>query len=128
MRIEHVAYNVQDPPAMAAWYVENLGFEIKRSMEKAPQGHFLADGSGTVMIEIYRNPTVDVPDYAAMNPAVLHLAMTSDGVAADFERLVAAGATSVEQPNTVSAGDVVAMLRDPWGLAVQLVKRESPMV
>ena len=30
MRIEHVAFNVPDPLAMARWYVEHLGFEVKR--------------------------------------------------------------------------------------------------
>ena len=128
MKIEHAAYNVQDPPAMAAWYVENLGFTVKRSMDEEPFGHFLADGSGAVMLELYRNPTVEVPDYAAIDPLILHLAFSSDDVAADFARLVEAGGEPVEEPGETDTGDVVAMLRDPWGFAVQLVRRDSPMV
>ncbi len=34
--------------------------------------HFLADGSGRVMLEMYNNPAATVPDYNAMHPLVLH--------------------------------------------------------
>ena len=30
MRVEHVAFNVEDPLAMARWYVDHLGFQVKR--------------------------------------------------------------------------------------------------
>ena len=128
MKIEHAAYVVQDPAATAEWYVKHLGFEIKRAMDVSPFGHFLADGSGAVMLEIYNNPAVRVPDYAAIDPLVLHLALTSDDVPADYARLLAAGATGIEPPRVTSSGDAIAMVRDPWGFAIQLVSRASPMV
>ena len=84
MKIEHAAYVVQDPPATAEWYVKHLGFEIKRAMDVSPFGHFLADGSGIVMLEIYNNPAVDVPDYASIDPLILHLALISEDVPADY--------------------------------------------
>ena len=31
---------------MAAWYVEHLGFTIKRKIDESPFMHFIADGSG----------------------------------------------------------------------------------
>ncbi len=46
----------------------------------------------------------------------------------DMRRLVAAGATHVSGPEVVAGGDEVAMLRDPWGICVQLVKRAQPML
>jgi len=128
MKIEHVAYMVKDPPATAAWYVEHLGFEIKRAMDVSPYGHFLADGSGAVMLEIYNNPAARVPDYAAIDPLVLHLAGTSSLVNADYARLVAAGATGIKPPRQGSSGDTIAMLRDPWGFALQLVTRAEPIM
>ena len=56
MKIEHVAFNVADPVAVAAWYVEYLDMSVVRKLDIAAQTHFLADSSGQVMIEIYNNP------------------------------------------------------------------------
>ena len=123
-----MAINVEDPLAMARWYVEHLGFTVKRHFVDPPYIHFLADDSGTVMIEIYGNPDAPVPPYRETNPLVLHLALVSDDVQADLTRLEAAGATRVGDIQSTPQGDQLAMLQDPWGFAIQLVKRESPMV
>ncbi len=128
MQIEHLGLNVANPLAAAAWYVAHLGFSIRRKLDQAPWTHFLADGSGRVMIEIYSNPQAPLPDYREMNPLVLHLAFTVADVAAERARLLSAGATAVDEVTRTPAGDQLAMLRDPWGLAIQLVKRAKPMV
>lgn len=128
MRIEHVAWLVTDPAAAAAWYVEQLGFTIKRRLDVSPFTHFLADESGRVMIELYRQPHLRTPDYRDSDPLTLHLALISQDVAADRRRLMAAGATPVGEVQTAPAGDTMAMLRDPWGFAIQLVERKEPMV
>ena len=83
MKIEHVAFNVPDPVAAARWYVDHLGFTIKRRFVEPPYGHFLADDSGTVMVELYKRTDAPVPDYPAQHPAVLHLALVSRDVDAD---------------------------------------------
>jgi catechol 2,3-dioxygenase-like lactoylglutathione lyase family enzyme len=128
MRIEHVAFNVADPLAMARWYVDHLGFTVKRRFVEPPYGHFLADDAGNVMIELYARADAPVPDYRAQHPAVLHLALTSREVEADVRRLTAAGATLVGEIDRPASGDVLAFLRDPWGVCLQLVQRAQPMV
>jgi uncharacterized glyoxalase superfamily protein PhnB len=128
VEIEHFAIQVARPQEMAAWYVEHLGFQIKREMQAAPQAHFLADSGGRVMIEIYRNPAAPVPDYRGQSPLIVHLAFTSDDVEADRRRLMAAGATAVGEVERMDNGDVLAMLRDPWGIPIQLAHRGRPMV
>lgn len=128
MRIEHFAYQVADAPAVAQWYCDHLGFTIKRASTGVANTHFLADGSGKVMIEIYNNPTVDVPDYAAMHPLLLHIAFVCDEIDETVEALEAAGATIATPAFVSGLGDSLAMLRDPWGLAIQLCKRANPMV
>ncbi|MCC5830490.1 MAG: VOC family protein [Phycisphaeraceae bacterium] len=127
MKIEHVAFQVADPDAMAAWYVRHVGFTISRHFEAPVPCYFLADSTGAVMIEIYRNAKASIPDYADMDPLHLHLAMVSEDVGGDVNRLVAAGATLLEH-NQLDNGDEVAMLRDPWQLAIQLCRRHRPMV
>lgn len=112
---------------MARWYVEHLGLTIKRRTVDPPYAHFLADDGDTVMIEIYGNRAAPLPDYHQQDPAILHLAFTSNDVAADAKRLVAAGATIVADVHQLG-DDTFAMLRDPWGLPIQLVERGNAMI
>ena len=128
MKIEHTAYQVADPVSVARWYVQHLGLRVKRSLPEPPFMHFLADDGDAVMLEFYNNPAVEVPDYRDLHPFVFHLAFTTDDVAATRHRLLAAGATPEGEVSTTAAGDQMAMLRDPWGLPLQLVKRKEPMI
>jgi glyoxylase I family protein len=127
LNVEHFACNVSDPVAIAAWYVENLGMRIVRQVPAAPFMHFLADASSRVVMEIYRNDTDPIPDYASMHPARFHLAFAADDPDAVGAALVSAGATLVDQ-QTVADGSRLLMLRDPWGLALQLVRRATPLL
>jgi glyoxylase I family protein len=129
MKIEHTAYQVADPVALADWYVEHLGLTIKRAQDTAPFGVFLADDGDAVMLEFYCNPRIPVPDYRTMDPLTLHIAFSVGGdMRHERDRLVAAGAVLVADVQANDVGDTVAMLRDPWGLALQLVKRRQPMI
>jgi glyoxylase I family protein len=127
MKIEHVAFQVADPAAMADWYVEHLHFSVCRSSDQPVVARFIADASGGVMLEIYRNPSVPVPDYGSVDPAVMHVAFVCSDLPATVARLTDAGAALIRGPEVLD-GDELAMLRDPWGLAIQLAKRKSPMV
>jgi glyoxylase I family protein len=127
MKIEHLALNVPDPLNMARWYVEHLGMIVQRRMMEAPWAHFLADDSGTVMLEIYGNEEADALDLPRVAPPALHLAFTSSDPAADGQRLQRAGATIVADVHSMDNGDTFVMLRDPWGVPIQLVRRQTPM-
>lgn len=127
MKIEHVAFNVADPVLVADWYVTHLGLRIVRHIPVPTQTHFLADGSGESALEIYCNPPDEVPDYAAMNPLQFHLAFVSESPVDDSARLIAAGASPVNELKFPDGSHLI-MLRDPWGLALQLCKRATPLV
>ncbi len=126
MKIEHFAFNVADPVAVAAWYCEHCGLRVVRHTPERAQTHFLADG-GSSVIEIYCNPPDAVPDYRSMDPLLLHLALKSPDAAADARRLVAAGATVVDEVR-LPDGSHLVMLRDPWGLPLQLCQRAIPLL
>ena len=119
MKLEHVAYNVAEPQKLMDWWCANLGFT---------QVHpaFIVDSSGKMAMEFYHNETAPIPDYAAMNAMSTHIALLSEDVDADVARLTAAGAVLlnvVHQP-----GFDMALLRDPFGMALQLVKRGTPVL
>jgi len=128
VRFEHVALNVADPIKMAKWYVDNLGMKVLREGPAPINARFLADSGGNMMLELYHNPPDAVPNYAAMDPLLLHVAFMVDDVDATRQKLIAAGATPVGEVTTTPAGDKLAMLRDPWGLAIQFLRRADPML
>jgi catechol 2,3-dioxygenase-like lactoylglutathione lyase family enzyme len=128
LKFEHFGIDVADPVGAARWYVQHLGMKIVRQGEGPVHMHFLADSTGRVMVELYHSPPELVPDYAGQDPQVLHLALATDDLETSVARLVAAGATQVSGPSATPAGDRLAMLRDPWGLALQLTQRATPMV
>ena len=113
MRIEHIGVQEEDPAAAAEWYSELLGFRVKRSGEGPVPVRFRADASGRVMLELYRNPAVELPDHRAMDPLQLHSALVCDNVSETGRTLRAAGASLVSGPKRLSSGDTLAMLRDP---------------
>lgn len=127
MKLEHFALNVSDPLAMTNWYTKHLGLTIVRQKTEPPFTTFLGDDSGQILIEIYNNPVNEVPSYSEMNPLLLHLAFVSQHPQEDKKRLMEAGATSVEDQR-LDDGSELIMLRDPWGLALQLCKRGNPML
>jgi glyoxylase I family protein len=127
MKLEHVALQVADPVAMARWYGEHLGMRVVREGEAPGHARFLADDAGLSVLETYADAR-PLPDYAGMDPGLLHVAFASSDVEADRARLIAAGATPVGDVVVTEAGDHFAMLRDPWGLALQLARRARPLV
>ncbi len=127
MKIEHFAYNVEDPVKMAQWYVDNLGMKIVKQVKEAPYMTFLSDDSDQVMIEIYHNPVDEVPDYRNMNPLIAHLAFVSENPSEDKEWLLKSGASLVSDDH-LDDGTQLVMLRDPWGFPLQLCKRGVPML
>lgn len=108
---------------MAQWYVANLGMRIVRSSDKSPYVTFLAPTGGGTMLELYGNPVGEFLDYGRLHFLTFHIAFNSDDMAHDHARLLAAGATADGDITTTSTGDQLAILRDPWGNAIQLVQR-----
>lgn len=127
MKFEHFAINVPDAQAVSLWYEEHLGLTVKKKMEEAPFMTFLADDSGTVMLEIYSNPKGETLDFKKLHPLAVHLALVSEDPTADRNRLIAAGATEFSD-DTLPDGSHLVMIRDPWGICLQLCKRATPMI
>lgn len=128
MRVEHIAFNVSDPVAVAEWYGKHLGTRVLRQGGGPDFTTFIADESGNVIFEIYLNPPDAVPDYRNMDPLLFHIAWASDDLQATREKMIAAGCTVQADIRETPSGDQLLMMRDPWGLAIQFTKRRTPML
>ena len=128
IRLEHVALNVKDPVKMAEWYCRNLQMKVVKKGPAPVDAHFICDAGANMMLEIYHNPPDAVPDYASMDPLLFHVAFMVDDVKGVREKLIAAGAAPVGEVSTTPTGDEIVILRDPWGVAIQFVKRAEPML
>ena len=126
MKFEHFGMNVPDARAMAAWYVAHCGMSVARGTQAAPWTHFLADSTGRVVMEIYTNLVTATSDHSAQHPLRYHHAFAVADPAADRKRLEAAGATTVSD-DMLPDGSHLVMMRDPWGIPLQLCKRAKPM-
>lgn len=119
MKLEHIGYNVAEPQKVMDWWCANLGF-------KQVHPAFIVDSTGAMAIEFYCNDAAPIPDYAKQSHFTMHIAFLSDDVDAEVKRLEAAGAKLVELVH--KPGLDMAVLRDPFGIAIQFVKRGTPVL
>ena len=125
MTFEHFAINLPDTRATVQWYLTHLGLRIARIRAEDPYTTFLADDTGRVIVELYSNKAAIFPDYASAHPLCFHIAFVSADPLADAKRLIAAGGTPFSE-ETMPDGSVLTMIRDPWGVPLQFVKRGTP--
>lgn len=126
MYMEHIALNIPDALGMANWYVAHAGMVKVRGMGTAPYTHFLADATGRIVFELYTNPDVGLPSYKEAHPMTFHIAFAVADPAATTAALVAAGATEPEETHAPD-GSFLVMMRDPWGIPLQLCRRGTPL-
>lgn len=123
-RIEHVGIIVSEPLAMAQWYCDVLGFTIRLKGETPGKTvAFVTDAPGTTMLELCESPGVESLSGRTNHQLQLHLALESDDPHADADALAAKGAEVIEKNEFPDGGGFMAMVRDPWGHCIQLVKR-----
>ncbi|MEA1786499.1 VOC family protein [Arenibacter sp. GZD96] len=122
MIFEHFAVNVDKVRERVQWYVENIGLKVVSAQPEAPHMTFLADTSGRVVLEVYHRADAPLTDFSQQHPLVFHLAFVSEKAQADSHRLQQQGATFFEEIRKED-GSCLVMLRDPWGMPLQLCQR-----
>jgi catechol 2,3-dioxygenase-like lactoylglutathione lyase family enzyme len=122
MQLEHTAINVPDSDKMAKWYVRHCRLRIVTSVDGPPFTRFLADQTGRTCLEIYTNPAAPIPDYAGQDPLVYHHAFAVSDPEEARDALLQAGAT-LHGEDHLPDGSRLIMMRDPWGIPLQLVRR-----
>lgn len=128
MKLEHIALNVPEPEKMADWYQTHLGMRLaKITPTPTFTAYFLVDDE-TSLLEFYRNPITEPLDFASLHPANLHVAFYADDLEKTVESLVAAGATPLGEKISFPSGVAYYYVRDPWGLALQIINRPTPLL
>lgn len=122
MIFEHFALNVNKIDEIIPWYVEHLGLQVVSEQKEPPFMTFLADSSGRVMMELYHRPDETIPDFSQQHPLTFHVAFVSENADKDRFRLESKGATFVEEVRKEDGSHLI-MLRDPWGMPLQLCQR-----
>jgi hypothetical protein len=127
MVFEHFALNVENPIEVANWYVINLEMKIVKGSVQPPFAHFLADKTGRLAIEIYRNESAEILDLKSKHPLEFHFAFMVKNAEEIKNKLLSAGAKFVEELKPEDGSHLV-MLRDPFGVPLQLCQRGIPMM
>ena len=126
MIFEHFAINVPDPIAIADWYVKNVGLTTVRQQNQAPFMTFLADKTGRVVMELYYRPEQTIMNFGDQHSLTFHFAMETMNAETEKNRLLQVGATLFEEQH-LDDGSHLVMLRDPWGICLQICQRASRM-
>jgi catechol 2,3-dioxygenase-like lactoylglutathione lyase family enzyme len=132
-RFDHVGISVPDLEAATAWYCEAL------RLTAAPpfaipgtdlRGIMLRHSDSGYRIELLHRPSA-VPGLAAASALEAagtwgfgHMCLCVDDVPAEYDRLIAAGATTRMVPSPAPrAGATVSFVADPWGNLIELIDR-----
>lgn len=129
MFIEHIGISVKKPFEMADWYAKNLGCKVlyKFHKDKNSSTVFITDDSCKTVLEILNEPGVEPVCNLLNDSSQLHFAFISESPKKDCERLIKVGATFMGEIKGVP-GSLLLSLCDPWGNAIQLVKREKALL
>lgn len=122
--VEHIGISVESPGEMAGWYRDALGFDIMLSAgDEENEVAFIGDGG--VMLELGR--LRDIPSLSSRinHPLQFHIALRSDDPHRDARYLESKGATFIEECDIRLPGDLLVILKDPWGNTIQLSKRSA---
>lgn len=128
MTIEHIGLSVPAPRSMAEWYCGHLGFRhIRGGGSDSDGAAFIADDVGETVLEIFKLPEVDALPLRDLIPIQLHVAIDCRDPYKTAMALVKHGAEFVgEAPRNTYKGEKY-LIRDPWGLVIQLVNREAKL-
>jgi uncharacterized glyoxalase superfamily protein PhnB len=100
---------------------------IVKGSDKPPFAHFIADKTGRLAIEIYKNDSAKIINFKSKHPLEFHFAFMVKNAEEIKNNLIKAGATLEEELN-LDDGSHLVMLRDPFGVPLQLCQRGVPMM
>lgn len=119
--LEHVAVASPEPPKLAKWYVDTLGFVINY---ESPRTTFVKAPNGS-MIEII-TAEGDRIEQTMKQPGLRHMALEVDQFEATYETLRTKGVEFIDEP-AEKKGVKTVFFKDPEGNILHLIRRETPL-
>lgn len=121
--VEHFGIGADDPEAIAAWYVDTLGFREFFRTDAVPPIIFLQDGGGT-KIEIFpRKAGEGKPAFE--DRTAVHLAIWVEDYEKAVAELEARGVEFMGEAREVFAGGKARFFRDPEGNRLHIIYRPT---
>ena len=119
-----ISLNVADVGASSSWVQQHLGFEVAMAAEGfVSLSH---PDAGFNLVYLATGLPTFKPASAAGHADGVLVVFTVDDVDAEYERLVAAGATVATPVETEPWGERYAQFTDPNGVVYQLVSWVQP--
>ena len=123
-RIEHIGFVISDPCGAADWYAKHLGF-IKLRAAANNSVAFIRDPCSGLIFELIGNPDIHPLEQDLTHPLQVHIALKSNNIMEDRQKLINAGASFVMDCRTDDPDARVCILKDPFGLYLQLAERKD---
>ncbi len=124
-QISGFGINVADLDRSTEFYTRGLGLQEKGKYDLGHMHEVLigSDGDAVSILLIKHTARTEAPDIGTGYEKIV---LACDDVAAVYERALAEGGTSQLEPRTIEQmGLTVAMVRDPDGYLIELVKQTS---
>lgn len=124
--LHHIHLKSHDPKGVADWFGEAFGFQIVIDSERSSGDRLircaLNENRPPFLVISNPMPEQDLPEGRTVPSLGLeHFAITTEDISADLERLGALGAVLLDGPITAPDGTVMAFLRTPGDVRIELV-------
>jgi glyoxylase I family protein len=120
--IEHIGFVINNPWAAADWYQLNLSYTILRKAGDNSVA-FIQEPVTGLILELIGSGDIRPIDKDLSHPLQVHIAIKSDDLDKDKKKLMAAGASFVMDCRTDDPDARVCVLKDPFGLYLQIAQR-----
>jgi hypothetical protein len=128
MKIEHIGILVTAPISIGNWYNEHLGLKIIRQLGTDDDGvTFLQDKETEIVIEFAKLKEIAVVDFNNFDPLQLHIAIECDDPLNLSSKLEKVGATFIGESARADAKNERILVKDPWGITIQLINRKNKL-
>ena len=122
---DHVHLKAPDPKATADWYVRAFGFKIISDAVRPWGDRFLrcetSDGAVVNISSARTDEKMGDPD-ASAHYGLEHMGIKVEDMAVEIPRLTGMGAQLMEGPVDVAGGPIIAFIKAPGGVRVELLQ------
>ena len=122
---DHVHLKAPDPKATADWYVRAFGLKIISDAVRPWGDRFLrcetSDGAVVNISGARTDEKMGDPD-ASAHYGLEHMGIKVEDMAAEIPRLTAMGAQLMEGPVDVPGGPIIAFIKAPGGVRIELLQ------